>query len=152
MARVPLCPAFTALPRTGRLSPPSLVPLGYRRLASRQANKSGNNWLPLPWAIVALLILGFNEFMTLLSWTPILSIKLLPTIMNLMRKLAKEGFLKLTILGHIYQQVIKLLVALCHLLLHRSWRSKSCMGSLNVNDIWRCMETGERRNLHTSSA
>ncbi|XP_020977525.1 uncharacterized protein LOC110271286 isoform X6 [Arachis ipaensis] len=53
------------------------------------------------------------------SWTPILSIKLLPTIMNLMRKLAKEGFLKLTILGHIYQQVIKLLVALCHLLLHR---------------------------------
>ncbi|XLR20514.1 hypothetical protein S83_048426 [Arachis hypogaea] len=79
MARVPLCPAFTALPRTGRLSPPSLVPLGYRRLASRrlryisffvidsrEANKSGNNWLPLPWAIVALLILGFNEFMTLL--------------------------------------------------------------------------------------
>ncbi|XLU54689.1 hypothetical protein S245_049337 [Arachis hypogaea] len=83
MARVPLCPAFTALPRTGRLSPPSLVPLGYRRLASRrlryisffvidsrEANKSGNNWLPLPWAIVALLILGFNEFMTLLSPKP----------------------------------------------------------------------------------
>ncbi|XLR19691.1 hypothetical protein S83_047603, partial [Arachis hypogaea] len=66
------------------------------------ANKSGNNWLPLPWAIVALLILGFNEFMTLLSPKPYgcnmrsrvdsyPSIKLLPTIMNLMRKLAEEG-------------------------------------------------------------
>ncbi|XLR54310.1 hypothetical protein S83_004982, partial [Arachis hypogaea] len=31
------------------------------------ANKSGNNWLPLPCVIVALLILGFNEFMTLLK-------------------------------------------------------------------------------------
>ncbi|XLT83485.1 hypothetical protein HN873_005238 [Arachis hypogaea] len=34
---------------------------------SREANKSGNNWLPLPCVIVALLILGFNEFMTLLK-------------------------------------------------------------------------------------
>ncbi|KAJ4884429.1 Protein ROOT HAIR DEFECTIVE 3-like protein 1 [Raphanus sativus] len=31
-----------------------------------EANKRGNNWLPPPWAIFALIILGFNEFMTLL--------------------------------------------------------------------------------------
>ncbi|KAL4394679.1 hypothetical protein AHAS_Ahas02G0176100 [Arachis hypogaea] len=98
----------------------------------KEANKSGNNWLPLPCVIVALLILGFNEFMTLLKnplylilifigylvtkslWVQhdvagnfhhgavsisrmtlagllSLSIKLLPTIINLMRKLAEEG-------------------------------------------------------------
>ncbi|MBA0712896.1 hypothetical protein Golax_011968, partial [Gossypium laxum] len=32
----------------------------------REANKRSNNWLPPPWAIVALIILGFNEFLTLL--------------------------------------------------------------------------------------
>ncbi|PHT32251.1 Protein ROOT HAIR DEFECTIVE 3 [Capsicum baccatum] len=32
----------------------------------QEASKRNNNWLPPPWAIVALLILGFNEFMTLL--------------------------------------------------------------------------------------
>ncbi|CAN6935337.1 unnamed protein product [Brassica oleracea] len=31
-----------------------------------EANKRGSNWLPPPWAILALIILGFNEFMTLL--------------------------------------------------------------------------------------
>ncbi|KAE8655467.1 Protein ROOT HAIR DEFECTIVE 3-like protein 2 [Hibiscus syriacus] len=31
-----------------------------------EANKRSNNWLPPPWAIVALLVLGFNEFMTVL--------------------------------------------------------------------------------------
>ncbi|KAA3457294.1 protein ROOT HAIR DEFECTIVE 3-like isoform X1 [Gossypium australe] len=31
-----------------------------------EANKRNNNWLPPPWAIVALIVLGFNEFMTLL--------------------------------------------------------------------------------------
>ncbi|KAF3518999.1 hypothetical protein DY000_02063775, partial [Brassica cretica] len=31
-----------------------------------EANKRGSNWLPPPWAILALMILGFNEFMTLL--------------------------------------------------------------------------------------
>ncbi|MBA0800207.1 hypothetical protein Gohar_010656, partial [Gossypium harknessii] len=31
-----------------------------------EANKRSNNWLPPPWAIVALIILGFNEFLTLL--------------------------------------------------------------------------------------
>ncbi|CAL0310813.1 unnamed protein product [Lupinus luteus] len=32
----------------------------------QEANKRNNNWLPPPWAILALVILGFNEFMTLL--------------------------------------------------------------------------------------
>ncbi|KAH1091028.1 hypothetical protein J1N35_018285 [Gossypium stocksii] len=32
----------------------------------QEANKRSNNWLPPPWAIVALIILGFNEFLTLL--------------------------------------------------------------------------------------
>ncbi|KAL0701604.1 hypothetical protein Bca4012_057726 [Brassica carinata] len=31
-----------------------------------EANNRGSNWLPPPWAILALIILGFNEFMTLL--------------------------------------------------------------------------------------
>ncbi|CAN6932510.1 unnamed protein product [Brassica oleracea] len=35
-------------------------------LYSQEANKRGSNWLPPPWAIFALIILGFNEFMTLL--------------------------------------------------------------------------------------
>ncbi|KAG5021310.1 hypothetical protein JHK85_017652 [Glycine max] len=63
----------------------------------QEANKRNNNWLPPPWAIVALVILGFNEFMTLLrcmSTLPgiiSLSSKFIPTIMNLMKKLAEEG-------------------------------------------------------------
>ncbi|KAH1237757.1 Protein ROOT HAIR DEFECTIVE 3 1 [Glycine max] len=91
----------------------------------QEANKRNNNWLPPPWAIVALVILGFNEFMTLLRnplylgvifvgfllikalWVQLdvsgefrngalpgiisLSSKFIPTIMNLMRKLAEEG-------------------------------------------------------------
>lgn len=32
----------------------------------QEANKRNNSWLPPPWAIVAILVLGFNEFMTLL--------------------------------------------------------------------------------------
>lgn len=34
----------------------------------QEASKRNNNWLPPPWAIVALFILGFNEFMTLLRY------------------------------------------------------------------------------------
>ncbi|XP_020977521.1 uncharacterized protein LOC110271286 isoform X2 [Arachis ipaensis] len=59
--RAPLLHAILSWP-VSRFVPPSLP-----CLTSSKANKSGNNWLPLPWAIVALLILGFNEFMTLLS-------------------------------------------------------------------------------------
>ncbi|XP_022715425.1 protein ROOT HAIR DEFECTIVE 3 homolog 2-like isoform X2 [Durio zibethinus] len=33
---------------------------------SAQAYKRSNNWLPPPWAIVAMVVLGFNEFMLLL--------------------------------------------------------------------------------------
>uniref|UniRef100_A0A803LD83 Protein ROOT HAIR DEFECTIVE 3 homolog n=1 Tax=Chenopodium quinoa TaxID=63459 RepID=A0A803LD83_CHEQI len=32
----------------------------------KEASRRSNNWLPPPWAIAAMLILGFNEFMTLL--------------------------------------------------------------------------------------
>ncbi|KOM30239.1 hypothetical protein LR48_Vigan1082s001100, partial [Vigna angularis] len=90
-----------------------------------EASKRNNNWLPPPWAIAAMVILGFNEFMTLLRnplylgvifvgyllikalWVQLdisgefrngalpaiisLSTKFVPTIMNLMKKLAEEG-------------------------------------------------------------
>lgn len=35
-------------------------------LAAQEANKQNSSWLPPPWVTVALVILGFNEFMTLL--------------------------------------------------------------------------------------
>ncbi|XP_022715165.1 protein ROOT HAIR DEFECTIVE 3-like [Durio zibethinus] len=94
-------------------------------ISAQEANKRNNNWLPPPWAIVALMVLGFNEFMTLLRnplylgvifvgflimkalWVQLdisgefrngalpgllsLSTKFLPTIMNLLKKLAEEG-------------------------------------------------------------
>jgi hypothetical protein len=34
----------------------------------QEANKRNNNWLPPPWALAAMAILGFNEFMTLLRY------------------------------------------------------------------------------------
>ncbi|XP_059638453.1 protein ROOT HAIR DEFECTIVE 3-like [Cornus florida] len=94
-------------------------------IAAQEASKRSNNWLPPPWAIVALIVLGFNEFMTLLRnplylgvifvafllikalWVQLdisgefrngalpgllsLSTKFLPTVMNILRKLAEEG-------------------------------------------------------------
>ncbi|KZV58800.1 protein ROOT HAIR DEFECTIVE 3 [Dorcoceras hygrometricum] len=94
-------------------------------IAAQEASRRSNNWLPPPWAIVALVVLGFNEFMTLLRnplylgvifigfllvkalWVQLdisgefrngalpgilsVSTKFLPTIMNLVRKLAEEG-------------------------------------------------------------
>ncbi|XP_057505001.1 protein ROOT HAIR DEFECTIVE 3-like [Actinidia eriantha] len=94
-------------------------------IAAQEASKRNNNWLPPPWAIVALVVLGFNEFMTLLRnplylgvifvgfllvkalWVQLdisgefrngalpgllaLSTRFLPTVMNLLRKLAEEG-------------------------------------------------------------
>ncbi|OIW04930.1 hypothetical protein TanjilG_15675 [Lupinus angustifolius] len=94
-------------------------------ISAQEANKRNNNWLPPPWAILALVILGFNEFMTLLRnplylglifvgylllkalWMQLdvsgefrngalpgiisLTSKFIPTIMNLMKKLAEEG-------------------------------------------------------------
>ncbi|CAO2840185.1 unnamed protein product [Amaranthus hypochondriacus] len=35
-------------------------------IAAQEASRRSNNWLPPPWAIAAMLILGFNEFMALL--------------------------------------------------------------------------------------
>lgn len=94
-------------------------------IAAQEASRRNNNWLPPPWAIVALIVLGFNEFMTLLRnplylgvifvgfllvkalWVQLdisgefrngalpgllsLSTKFLPTVMNLLKKLAEEG-------------------------------------------------------------
>ncbi|XP_008808503.1 protein ROOT HAIR DEFECTIVE 3-like [Phoenix dactylifera] len=94
-------------------------------IAAQEANKRNNNWLPPPWAIVAILVLGFNEFMTLLRnplylavifiaflvgkaiWVQLdishefqngalpgllsLSTKFLPTVMNILKRLADEG-------------------------------------------------------------
>ncbi|XP_024022751.1 protein ROOT HAIR DEFECTIVE 3 homolog 2 isoform X2 [Morus notabilis] len=36
-------------------------------ISAQEAYKRSNNWLPPPWAIVALIVLGFNEFMLLLK-------------------------------------------------------------------------------------
>nr|GLL23428.1 protein ROOT HAIR DEFECTIVE 3 homolog 1-like [Ipomoea trifida] len=95
-------------------------------LAGRlEASKRSNDWLPPPWAILALVVLGFNEFMTLLRnpfylaflfvaflllkalWVQLdiagefrngalpgiisLSTKIVPTIMDILRRLAEEG-------------------------------------------------------------
>ncbi|KAI9079208.1 hypothetical protein K1719_038813 [Acacia pycnantha] len=94
-------------------------------ISAQEANKRNNNWLPPPWAIVALVVLGFNEFMTLLRnplylgvifvgfllvkalWVQLdvsnefsngllpglisLSTRFLPTVMNIVRKLAEEA-------------------------------------------------------------
>ncbi|XP_048331744.2 protein ROOT HAIR DEFECTIVE 3 [Ziziphus jujuba] len=94
-------------------------------ISAQEANKRNNNWLPPPWAIVALVVLGFNEFMTLLRnplylgfifvafllvkamWVQLdisgefsngilpgilsLSTKFLPTVMNIIKRLAEEG-------------------------------------------------------------
>ncbi|CAH1447205.1 unnamed protein product [Lactuca virosa] len=35
-------------------------------ISSQASNKRSSNWLPPPWAIAALFVLGFNEFITLL--------------------------------------------------------------------------------------
>ncbi|KAL8033898.1 hypothetical protein ABFX02_13G186200 [Erythranthe guttata] len=35
-------------------------------ISAQEACKRGSNWLPPPWAIVAMIILGFNEFMLIL--------------------------------------------------------------------------------------
>ena len=35
-------------------------------IAAQEASRRSNNWFPPPWAIAAMIILGFNEFMTLL--------------------------------------------------------------------------------------
>ncbi|KAL8113719.1 protein ROOT HAIR DEFECTIVE 3-like isoform X2 [Apium graveolens] len=99
-------------------------------IAAQEASKRSNNWLPPPWAIVAMILLGFNEFMTLLRnplwllvifvgyllskalWVQLdisgefrngalpallsLSTKFLPTVMNLLKKLAEQGQLPTT--------------------------------------------------------
>lgn len=94
-------------------------------ISAQEAHKKNNNWMPPPWAILAMAVLGFNEFMLLLKnplylmilfvaylllralWVQmdiaeefrhgalpgILSIssRFLPTIMNLIRRLAEEA-------------------------------------------------------------
>ncbi|XP_027339093.1 protein ROOT HAIR DEFECTIVE 3 homolog 2 isoform X2 [Abrus precatorius] len=36
-------------------------------ISAQEAYKRSNNWLPPPWAIMAMIVLGFNEFMMLLK-------------------------------------------------------------------------------------
>ncbi|KAK2983810.1 hypothetical protein RJ640_008486 [Escallonia rubra] len=106
-----------------------------KTLITPEASRRNNNWLPPPWAIVALIVLGFNEFMALLRnplyllvmfvayllskalWVQLdvpgefrhgatpdcsseclqlpgllsLSSRFLPTVMNLLRRLAEAG-------------------------------------------------------------
>ncbi|OIV96013.1 hypothetical protein TanjilG_27117 [Lupinus angustifolius] len=94
-------------------------------ISAQEAYKRSNNWLPPPWAMVAMLVLGFNEFMLLLKnplymlfifiayllgkaiWIQMdiagefrhgtlpgllsLSSRFLPTVMNLLKRLAEEA-------------------------------------------------------------
>ncbi|XP_047308370.1 protein ROOT HAIR DEFECTIVE 3 homolog 2 [Impatiens glandulifera] len=94
-------------------------------ISAQEANKRNNNWLPPPWAIFAIAILGFNEFMILLRnplylmalfvayllskalWVEMdiagdfrhgalagilsISARFLPSVMNLLRKLAEAA-------------------------------------------------------------
>ncbi|XVF27211.1 hypothetical protein REPUB_Repub14bG0087500 [Reevesia pubescens] len=94
-------------------------------ISAQEARKRSNNWLPPPWAIVAMVVLGFNEFMLLLRnplylmlifvayllskamWVQMdipgqfehgtlaglisISSRFLPTVMNLLRRLAEEA-------------------------------------------------------------
>ncbi|XP_042490414.1 protein ROOT HAIR DEFECTIVE 3 homolog 2-like [Macadamia integrifolia] len=94
-------------------------------ISAQEAHKQRNNWLPPPWAILAMMVLGFNEFMILLKnplylfalfiiyllskalWVELdipgefrngtlagiisISSKFLPSVMNLIRKLAEEA-------------------------------------------------------------
>ncbi|KAL5773446.1 hypothetical protein ACOSP7_013035 [Xanthoceras sorbifolium] len=94
-------------------------------VSAQEAHKRSNNWLPPPWAIVAMAVLGFNEFMLLLKnplylmvlfiayllskalWVQMnisgefrhgtlaglisISSRFLPTVMNLLRRLAEEA-------------------------------------------------------------
>ncbi|XP_004231577.2 protein ROOT HAIR DEFECTIVE 3 homolog 2-like isoform X1 [Solanum lycopersicum] len=94
-------------------------------ISAQEAYRQSNNWLPPAWAIVAMIILGFNEFMLLLRnplylfmlfvvylfgkalWIQMdipgefrngilsglisISSRFLPTVMDLLRRLAAEG-------------------------------------------------------------
>lgn len=94
-------------------------------ISAQEAHKRSNNWLPPPWAILAMLVLGFNEFMLLLKnplyllalfviyllskavWAQLditgefrngtlagllsISTRILPTVLNLMKRLAEEA-------------------------------------------------------------
>ncbi|EFJ31796.1 hypothetical protein SELMODRAFT_439743 [Selaginella moellendorffii] len=108
-------------------------------LAAQEANKRGASWLPPPWAIVAMVVLGFNEFMALLRnpiylavvfvlylvgkavWVQLdigrefqngmlsgmisISTKLLPTFMNIMKRLVEEGQQATTGSSGVYREV-----------------------------------------------
>ncbi|KAG0496282.1 hypothetical protein HPP92_000973 [Vanilla planifolia] len=58
-------------------------------ISAQEAHRRSNGMLPPPWAVIAIAVLGFNELMVsgLLS----ISSKLLPTIMNIIRRLAEAG-------------------------------------------------------------
>ncbi|KAI4299294.1 hypothetical protein L6164_032765 [Bauhinia variegata] len=94
-------------------------------ISAQEAYKRSNNWLPPPWAIVAMVVLGFNEFMLLLKnplylmvmfvayllgkalWVQMdvagefrhgalpgllsISSRFLPTVLNLLKRLAEEA-------------------------------------------------------------
>ncbi|KAF3959591.1 hypothetical protein CMV_015604 [Castanea mollissima] len=94
-------------------------------ISAQEAHRKSNNWLPPPWAILAMIVLGFNEFMLLLRnplylmvlfiflllskalWVQMdiprefqnntlagllsISSRFLPTVMNLLRRLAEEA-------------------------------------------------------------
>ncbi|KAI3894094.1 hypothetical protein MKX03_013291 [Papaver bracteatum] len=69
-------------------------------IAAQEANKR-NNWIPPPWAILALVVLGVNEFMTLLRnplWFLVIFVGLL---------LVKALWIQLDILGEFRNGAIK---------------------------------------------
>lgn len=94
-------------------------------ISAQEAHRRSNNWLPPPWAIMAMIVLGFNEFMLLLRnplylvvlfivfllskalWLQMdiprefqngilagllsISARFLPTVLNLLRRLAEAA-------------------------------------------------------------
>ncbi|KAF5472111.1 hypothetical protein F2P56_008851 [Juglans regia] len=94
-------------------------------ISAQEAFRKSNNWLPPPWAILAMIVLGFNEFMLLLRnplylmvlfivfllskalWVQMdiggelqhgtlagllsISSRFVPTMMNLLRRVAEEA-------------------------------------------------------------
>lgn len=69
-------------------------------LDQQEASRRSNNWLPPPWAIAAMVVLGFNEFMTLLRFLQLLSV---PSVSRCYLVLATDYFLIIFTFLHILE-------------------------------------------------
>uniref|UniRef100_A0A1S4E2A1 Protein ROOT HAIR DEFECTIVE 3 homolog n=1 Tax=Cucumis melo TaxID=3656 RepID=A0A1S4E2A1_CUCME len=146
-------------------------------ITAQEAYKRRNNWLPPPWAILAMFILGFNEIMLLLRnplyfviifvvyllskalWIQMdigrafqsgpfvgllsISSQLLPSIMNLLKRLTEEA--------HVYTNPQPTIPASSH-----SFRSQTLQSNPDTNTILdpsaaTIVESAESSNVHSCS-